>query len=286
MKKIKFDLKKTSVLDPTKNGVGTTDDEMLIQQAKCKLDWALNGTYKKIVKRYNIDENDPEPGLLRYAKARFEPYMNPEDEIIPRSEWNLESLYGESELQLFHPHYQIIRDYIKEHYKPKHKILLIMECTNAKPYISSKNSQLWAKEFGDKVDMAVMSNLGVILLEYSNYYPYRQDNWDHTAETPDMTELYTETCAHRAVEFKEHFGYEHVVVVMQSSQHQKWADYLYNNNIAGAKDWLHIVTTQEFKDKYYESCLPIYKKRGMAKMRMMASKYTRKAAADLLETLK
>ena len=283
MKKPAFPIKKTDTWDHSTDGVGVTDDELLIRQAKYKYNWADYNRRRLISKRYDIDMNNPEPGLLRWAKDKFEPFE--EHEIIPREEWNLDSLNGETILQLYHPHYQRLYQHIFANHKPTHKILTIFECTNAKPYYSSVNAKLWSKRYGSKSDFAVMSNPGVIPFEYSNYYPFRMDEWDHYTETPEIEEIYTQTCMDRLIEYKNALGYEHVIVVMQAKKTQAWADRLYKENKHNEHEWLHIVTTDEYMEKYMRERLIIYKNPGMAKQRMMNDLMTKQEYEKILNKI-
>lgn len=85
-------------------------------------------------------------------------------------------------------------------YYPKHKNVIFSLCTTTRPYIYSTKWSVIDECFGDKCDMIVCSNGGIIPLEYMNCYPFLSYNAPHdlTGKTDD---LYMEVFERRLTQF-------------------------------------------------------------------------------------
>lgn len=256
-----------------------TDDEIFYKLAMHKYNHLrkyFRARVPRLLKKYDIDPLNPKEGLIRFGKARLHPILPEECEIIPRSEWDLDGLVGQTEKQLLHPHYETIMKYIYNNHQKKNDVLVIFECSNSKPYSNSHILKTnFIDKFSDQCDFAVMSNPGVIPMEYSNYYPYRYDEWDHSRETPEIVERYVEVNIQRTLSYVSHFGYKHVFVMMQHPHTQKLFDKMWNENIGGCRDWMTIVTNDEFREMYNREYFPILKNKGLCISRMMNSNLLR-----------
>lgn len=224
----------------------TSDNAIYYKIGLHKYNW--NKSKKaQLDKKYDISASDPRPGIIRYAKDVMCPILKDSEEIIHRNDWDLDGLIGETEYQLMHPHYWTLNGYVAQSHKRKHDILVVMECGNTKPYAVNKAQKI---EFTDKyrafADFACISNPGIIPLEYSQFYPYRYDEWDHFAEKADIAWKYTWVCAARFLAYKKHMGYKKVIVLFQTMYPQEWAEWLYKENIDNCRDWLIIVHTRSW----------------------------------------
>lgn len=250
----------------------TSDNAIWYRLGIHKYKWAANASRReKWNKKYNISQNDPRAGIIRMAKDIMVKPLKSNQEVIGRGDWDLDGLIGESEKQLLHPDYWTMSQYIYDVHKKKHDVLTIFECSNAKPY---STQSIVKHNFFDKydyfTDFACISNPGVIPIEYSHFYPYRYDEWDHYAEEPDIAEKYCKVCSARLVHYVKTMGYNHVLVVMQNDHPQTLFNQMWKDNTADCHDWLHIVTNDSFRKKYHKKKDPILGK-GLAIQRMQAS---------------
>ena len=273
----------------------TSDDAILYKIAKYKFNShrtlmsAGSGgvnNFEKIVKKYHIDKDNPRPGLIRYAKDVMPKLLPDNEEIIHRKDWSLHTLNGETELQLLHPDYWTISQYIAKNHKRKHDILTIFECSNSKPYASNKIlKNAYLDKYGVFTDFACMSNPGVIPLEFSQYYPYRFDEWDHDAENDDIAEKYCIVNEQRFLTYVKNMGYKDVIVLMQNPHTQICFDKAYKENADGCKDWLHIVTDKRFHtelDKKYKA--KFNNNEGLVITRMLNLPFTKEAYERTLKS--
>ena len=222
-------------------------------------------------KKYNISKDNPRAGIIRMAKDLMVKPLKSNQEVIGRGDWDLDGLIGESEKQLLHPDYWTMSQYIYDVHKKKHDVLTIFECSNAKPY--SKQS-IAKNNFFEKYDyfsdFACISNPGIIPLEFSHFYPYRYDEWDHYAEEEDIADKYVKVNIARLLHYVKTLGYKHVLVVMKNDHPQKLFNVMWKENIGDCHDWLHIVTNDAFRKAYHRKKDPIFS-RGLAIQRMQAS---------------
>ena len=222
-------------------------------------------------KKYNISKNDPRPGIIRMAKDLMVKPLKSHQEVIGRGDWDLNGLIGESEKQLLHPDYWTMSQYIYDVHKRKHDVLTIFECSNAKPYStqsSAKNN--FFEKYDFFTDFACISNPGIIPLEFSHFYPYRYDEWDHYAEKEDIADKYVKVNIARVLHYVKTMGYKHVLVVMQNDHPQKLFNIMWEDNIDGCRDWLHLVTDKRFRSDYHKKKDPQFGK-GLAVQRMQGS---------------
>lgn len=223
-------------------------------------------------KKYNISKNDPRSGIIRMAKDLLVKPLKSEQEVISRKDWDLDGLIGESEKQLLHPDYWTMSQYIYDVHKKKHDILVVFECSNAKPYSKQKVAKNnFFEKYDYFCDFACISNPGVIPLEYSHFYPYRYDEWDHYAEKEDIADKYVKVNIARIIHYVEKMGYKHVLVVMQNDHPQKLFNIMEKENICGCNKWLHIVTNKAFRKAYHKKADAKFSNHGLAIQRMQLS---------------
>ena len=262
-----------------------SDDAILYKIAKYKfnsqrhLRTANTGgtnTFQRIIDKYDIDKDNPRPGLIRWARAVTPKLLPDKEEIIHRKDWHLSQLNGETELQLMHPDYVIILNYILKHHKRKHDILTIFECSNSKPYAASKVlSGHYTTKYGVFTDFACMSNPGVIPMEYSQFYPYRFDEWDHGAECDDIAHKYCVVNEYRFLNYVKALGYKHVIILMQNPHTQICFDKALKEDADGCSKWLHIVSDKRFRTELDKRYLKTFNNNeGLVITRMMEMDYT------------
>lgn len=271
----------------------TSDESILYKIGKYKFNAnqtiRSNGSnaLQNAIKKYKIDKDNPRAGLIRWAKAVTPKLLPDDEEIIHRKDWDLDSLNGETEKQLLHLDYWNINQYILQNHKRKHDILTIFECSTAKPYASNKvlkNNYL--DKYGAFTDFACMSNPGVIPLEFSQFYPFRFDEWDHGAENEDIANKYCIVNKYRFLNYIKKLGYKYVIVLMQNPHTQICFDAAYKENLDGCKDWLHIVTDKDFWRKAKRKYLSKFDNNmGLLIQRLTTQPYTRESYQRTLKSL-
>ena len=98
-----------------------TDEAILYKIGKYKFNAnqtiRSNGSnsLQNAIKKYNIDKNNPRPGLIRWAKDVTPKLLPDDEEIIHRKDWSLDTLNGETEKQLLHLDYWTINELCKKH---------------------------------------------------------------------------------------------------------------------------------------------------------------------------
>ena len=234
---------------------GTSDNAILYRMGKYRLSYFPPDRAKSVIKRFRINKQDPRPGLIRYMKYDTVPIMPDKDEIIHRKDWHLNSLVGETEGQLLHPDYYKLNKHIVTNHKRHHDTLTIFQCSSKKPY--TENRMLKSDYFSiykDYTDFACISNPGIIPIEFCSYYPYRYDEWNVMAEEKvedliDLTHKYRIVNMCRFIRYVKSLGYKDVICVIGNPKKQWIFDTMLKKNIEGAKDWLHVVTNDTFRNR-------------------------------------
>lgn len=256
-----------------------TDKEILIKLMKIKLDWTGTTAHKIFKRKYGISHRVADDGLIYdYALKRLHPILPEDEEIIKRSDWDLDGLVGQTEKQLFHPHYDILKEHIFNNHKRQHDILVIFECSNAKPYNSNKVLNWYMKKYKDVADFACISNPGIIPMEYSNYYPYRYDEWDHFKETKEIEDLYVKVNTERFFEYVKHFGYKEVIVCMQHPRPRRLFDEMSNPHI-------HLVIDNAFQQMMFDKYIPVFGHKGLIYSRMLVMRETKNRFDEIISKL-
>lgn len=265
----------------------TSDNSIYYKIGKHKYEWAAKsgGAKDRIDRKYNIHGSNKRAGIIRYIKDVSPKILPNSEEIIHRDKWDLDGLIGETEYQLMHPHYWTLCSWILKSHKRKRDVLTIFECSNSKPYVTSKvRKHIFTDKYRAFSDMACMSNPGVIPLEHSQFYPYRYDEWDHFAEKPDIAKKYTWVCAARFLTYVKKLGYKHVIVMFQTPYTQEWAQMLHDENIEGCKSWMHIVNDPAFDKKILQKYKPKFGgSTGLVHQRMLTFPETTERYQRLLK---
>lgn len=226
-------------------------------------------------KDYNINNlsgPDKRKALIKAIKDKTPRILQDQRELIPRKYWDLTSLIGETEKQLMSQDYYTMMKYMRENNKRQHDILTIFECSNDKPYCDmSVRKRLYLDKYRVFTDCCCAA-FGVVPLEYSMFYPFRFDEWDHAAEKEDIAEKYAWVSKCRFLSYFKAMGYKKCVVAMQYLPAQKFLYEIWRDNINNAKDWMYIVNTPEQFKKYCDKLLPKFNNnKGMVITRLQTN---------------
>ena len=229
-----------------------SDNEILFRVGVNYLNGAEWSKSKNYVKKYKINQQNIRPGVLRFAKDIFVPIIPQSQELIPRKQWNLDSLIGETEMQLLHPDYYKAQQAIVKNKKDAKDVCCIFQCSAKKPYYVNVNYRPLVKNFGDYCDFAAISNPGIIPFDYSACYPFRYDEWSIPNEMKlkdiiGMTHKYRIVNLCRFLKFKRDFGYKHILVYIPNKLKQWVFDEAIKHNIEGVADWCHIVINDTYR---------------------------------------
>lgn len=250
--------------------------------------YILNSENKRKKKeKYNIAGSHFREGIIQYIKDITPRILPSSKELIPRKDWDLKNLWGETEYQLMHPHYWLVGDFLAHHFKRKHDILTIFECANKKPYASQpvykNNYTKWYRGFSD---MLCNSWSGLVPMEYCNLYPYRYVEWNHGEDKPDITNKFIWNNIARVLKYKKAYGYKHIIVCMNTKHHMEWALKMYKENIEGCKDWLHIVLDDQFRNSIEDKMLRKFDgNKGIMTQRLLITDEVRDRYARILKSL-
>lgn len=164
----------------------------------------------KVLSSKEVRAIETDQEYVDYIRRKKPPILPDSEEVIKRKDWDLDGLVGASEKQVYHPHFEVLKQHFFETFRPKHKIAFCMLCSNAKPYYDSAMISGYMKACQGKADMYILSNPGVIPIEHSNMYPFRYYEWNETLETPESKAIYLQSVYDRTFEWFTHFHYDHL----------------------------------------------------------------------------
>ena len=235
---------------------------------------------KSVVDQYNISPNDIKPGTIRWAKDCFPNLIPDSEEVVPRSQWDLWGVSGQSENQLMHPHYDKVGQFVNTHPQRKHDILLVMECSNSKPYNTDAPKIQWMRLFDNYVDFGNAA-YGIVPYVYCNLYPYRWDEWDHYSEGQYGGWAYRQVSIVNFINYVEAWGYKHVVVFMQNPWPQGFLTEIKEKNIRGWGEKMTIITTKDWLDEEFKKSP--FDSLGMFITRLLGLPSAKAATAKVLQ---
>lgn len=230
-----------------------SDNEILFRVGVNYINGVGRDVAKSYIKKYRINQQNNRPGILRLVKDTFTPIIPQSQEIIPRNQWNLDSLIGETEMQLLHPDYYKAQQAIaKADKKGTKDVCCIVQCSAKKPYSVNGLYQTLVKKYGDYCDFAAVSNPGIVPFDYSVCYPYRYDEWSISNEVTlkdivGMTYKYRMVNLCRFLKFKRDFGYKHILIYVPTKLKQWLFEEAVKHDIEGAADWCHIVINDSYR---------------------------------------
>lgn len=129
--------------------------------------------------------------------------------LLPKEQWTAaENIQGDEIKTLQSPVIEAAFQRILQEHKPKHRIALVSLCTSTRPYSKSRKWKKFIELFGERADMIICSNGGIIPIEFESCYPYMtydahgEGKWD---------KQYINICYRRLNEFFTTFHYDKIV---------------------------------------------------------------------------
>lgn len=264
-------------------GKGTSDNALYYRTGIYQYEWKLKTskkTFQSVIDKYNIKGDNKRAGIIAWQKDIAYPILPEKFEAIPRDEWELDIIKGETADVINHPHYDRLTEYIYKYHKPRHKILTVFECSNRKPYCYVGSLKYFALRWADYTDFATLA-YGIQPWEFSNTYPIRWDEWDHSKEDSYIWYLYSEKAKQRILDYHKHFPqYKKIIFICQNNRLQRPANELWEDNTDNFRDWAIILTNDDFRKKLVN----IYPQmeNGLIIQRTLGFDYTHKKYAELL----
>lgn len=248
---------------PIQESLGTSDEAILYRLGIYVLNAMEPSRIERVKKRYHLPGSG-RAGVLKYMRENSVPVLDRSEELIPRRSWDLDSLYGETELQLMHPDYYKATNLMLKQHKRKHDVLTIFQCSSKKPYNTNLlyTSDI-TKPYGEFSDFACISNPGIVPYEFSGHYPFRYDEWSVTAEQKlkdilNMTHKYRIVNLCRLCRFKRETGYKKIISFIPNPMKNWVFDTAIKYNVDGAKDWCAVTIT----DELFKRCQKAYPQLG------------------------
>lgn len=107
--------------------------------------------------------------------------------LLPRERWcPLAEIQGHDPDVLLSPTIAAAFDAVMARWRPRHPIALVSLCTSTRPYSLSYKWARFLELFGERADLIVHSNGGVIPLEYEDQFPYLNYNAHGEAQYDDL----------------------------------------------------------------------------------------------------
>ena len=180
--------------------VGSSDKAIYKRLAQHKWNHITDEAKEKHKKKYpGIPKNTV--NLIKWFKESNGEILKEEDEILPRSKWNQLEQVGEIENSLMSPHKWAYFDYICKNPRPKkNKILVVLECSNSKPYCQDNSKKWYFSRFRSFADFACGA-YGIVPEEYSQMYPVRMDEWAHSDESESVAFKYNLISCNRGYKY-------------------------------------------------------------------------------------
>ncbi len=116
-----------------------------------------------------------------------------------------------------HAHFNVWQDYLARLYnKPVNKtIALFVPCSKKKPYYNSRTHvsirrAITGFDWYKNTHIIVISNPGVIPIEFADKYPFNAYDWDERNETPEVMKEYIRINTQRVKDYLNNHKYERV----------------------------------------------------------------------------
>ncbi|MBI4214406.1 DUF5591 domain-containing protein [archaeon] len=133
-----------------------------------------------------------------------------------RAETKERLLTGATPSNLENNYYRVWQDYFCRFYEPTagKDICLLLPCSYRKPYERSETHKtiygaLYGLKSSRRVHRVVVSNPGVIPLEFSDSWPFNAYDWPEKEETPELMRRYVEVTKKRVADYvtahREHY---------------------------------------------------------------------------------
>jgi hypothetical protein len=139
-----------------------------------------------------------------------------ENEIISPDEWDLPAFDNQS-IMITHAHTERAHQYMLRKHIKLGDLLLLTNCASRKPYTTAKTISAIHKMVNNvknRIDIAVVSSLGIIPIEYERHYPFAHYAWDHD-DSEAARKLYFKHVVRRITNHIVQFNYKWVVGVFR-----------------------------------------------------------------------
>ena len=116
-----------------------------------------------------------------------------------------------------HPHFNVWQDYISRIYKkPDKDIALFLPCSKKKPYYNSRTHKAIRRtitgfDWYKKLHIIVISNPGVIPIEFADKYPFNAYDWNERYETKAIMKQYIKINTERVKKYLQRHKYKKVL---------------------------------------------------------------------------
>jgi hypothetical protein len=134
-------------------------------------------------------------------------------------------IIGATRENLEHPYYNVWQDYFARFYEPPagKDIVLFLPCSFKKPYTSSETHRaidavLRKSQLYPRIHKVVLSNPGVIPIEFCHYYPFVAYDWPEAQETPELMKAYVEVNKERVKQYLSHHKYKEYFCFLKYSE--------------------------------------------------------------------
>ena len=246
--------------------VGSSDKAIYKRLAQHKWNHITDAAKEKHKKKYSgIPKNTV--NLIKWFKESNGEILKEEDEILPRSKWNQLEQVGEIENSLMSPHKWTYFDYICKNPRPKkNKILVVLECSNSKPYCQDNSKKWYFSRFRSFADFACGA-YGIVPEEYSQMYPVRMDEWAHSDESESVAFKYNLISCNRGYKYIKEMGYEKVIVYFQNPAPEEFMKWM--KNMPGMEDKLIFVINEALFKKVSKNHPNFHDNWGLITTRMM-----------------
>lgn len=168
------------------------------------------------------------------------------DLLIPHDRWvPAESIQGDEIKTLHSPIVEMAFKKILELHVPRHKTALVSLCTSSRPYSTSPKWKTFINKFGERADMIICSNGGIIPIEFENCYPYLtydahgEGKWDR---------VYINVCYRRLMEFFNKFHYERIVFNFRPGMRNRIAAQAFIRDYKGDSRVVILPTSAAYKE--------------------------------------
>ena len=236
---------------------------------------------KRDMDKYNISKEHPRAGIIRWYKDNFPPISDGKGEVIPRSQWDLENLVGQTETQIMHRDYDKVLKYHLAHPLKRHDVCMVFECTNKKPYNNTHSNIQYLRLYDKYCDFGNAA-YGIVPYGYCQLYPYRYDEWDHYSEGEYGAWVYREVSKINFKLFNDAWGYKRYVVVMQNEHPMEFITQIKKDNLWGLGDKIDIVIDHDFHKKMKSKYSSVFGDGGLIITRMMGLPETKIATCKAL----
>lgn len=168
------------------------------------------------------------------------------DLLIPHDQWVPEEAIQGDEIKTLHsPIVEKAFKRILELHKPKHRIALVSLCTSTRPYSKSPKWKKFIELFGDKAEMIICSNGGIIPIEFESCYPYMtydahgEGKWD---------KVYINTCYRRLMEFFTKHHYDKIIFNFRPGMRNRLAAQAFIRDFAGDSRILILPSKEAYRE--------------------------------------